>query len=471
MSRYNKILIIVDNAARDLLPSRLLQKKLNETGAKAYVCSKRDVVLWFYMIKPDACVFPRGDWPITSELAKSSKIFVMPSEGARLTAETMMSVFVGRLHSLTTDGSNERSDQSGRPIKSFNFIDRVYLWGQTTRSFLKTSGYFSDDQLFVSGNSRLDIYRSVNKKKINREKMVVGFAFSAKSTSVYDGRLNYAEQLFSMSENSFLPMVPKGHHWEDYAWRDFAILRRVMWIIKRVLKQTEHKVLLRIGPFENINDYQFLQDKFPDRLEIQKRDGLLVDFLENIDCLVTCWSTTGIEAQIMGIPTIAIPFLIDEKALYSHVDPKANGFDTFLNCYHTPKSENEVMEMIEQCRHGSLAVYKDKDFYDSFIKDVYHWPSERSASDVIAADIIDRIKGYSFANADLDPDIVSVPVLFRILMKVKVLPQIIVFSFYRLLKLIRNFQIDVTSNSYVSNRAFYHTKDSKMERKIKNITI
>lgn len=462
-----KILIIVDNGTRDLLPSKLLEKKLVEFGCDARCCSKRDFILNFREFNPDGCVVPRGDWPFVKPLAQHTKVFIMPSEGARLTPETMLSVFIGRLHSKD---SSARLDQNNNIIENFHHISKVFLWGPQSKKFLMDSGYFKEEQLIISGNSRLDIYRNTV-TKTTRKEFTIGVAFSAKAASMFDGNYEYAKILHDLNEKSHLPLVPDGCHWEDYAWRDFAILRQMMWLIKRIMLETKHKVLIRVGPLENREDLVFLQNRYPGRIIIQERSEQLFDFLKNIDCLLTCWSTTGIEAQLMNIPTIGIPYLINKEKLLAHVKPEANGFNTFLQCYHTPESLDEAMRMIYSCEKGDLPVSKDEGFFKEFIHNVYFWPSSKSATSLIAETIREDIKNSYFRNSkNFDPTL-RLPEVFEKILKFPLIPQYLVFQLLFVLRKLKNLQLDMSAGSYSANRAFYSSKNPNVLRLVKQTTI
>jgi len=389
-----KVVILVDNGVRDLLSCRLLQEEFRKRGILATLCCKRTMKIVLRAVEPDVVIVPRGDLPYLRDLAQCSRLYVVPCEGGRLTLKTMMSVFLGRVHKGDVLSKGNRLDQFSNIISNFDFIRRVYLWGPQTYNFLKESNYFRPEQLKVAGSVKLDVYRNgtVKRKRTSQDDFVMGVAFSAKATSSFYGKVNYAEILYGFDEKSHLPMVPPGRHWEDYAWRDFAILRQMMNVIKRFLETTQGTVYLRIGPLENPNDYTFLTKFFPGRVRIQEDMGELYEFLTSIDVLLTCWSTTGIEAILCGVPVIATPSLMDREHLFRHVDPEANGFNTFLPCYHLPQSEEEVMGMMERARNHQLPLTPNEARFKDLLRDSYHWPTKESAAQTIVTDILEDVK-------------------------------------------------------------------------------
>ncbi len=464
-----RILIIVDNGNRDLLPSKLLEKKLHELGHSARCCNKRDFIVNFRDFRPDCCVIPRADWPFVKPLAKYCRVFIMPSEGARLTAETMMSVFIGRIHSK--NDSQERLDQENNVIDNFNHIAKVFLWGPHSKRFLMNSGFFNESQLLVTGNSRLDIYRQSFRKTNKDGKFTIGVAFSAKSASMFNGNYRYAEILHGLDENSHLPLVPAGCHWEDYAWRDFAILRQMMWLLKRIVRETDHQILIRVGPLENRGDLLFLEKLYPGRIIVQERSAQLYDFLSEINCLLTCWSTTGIEAQLMNIPTIGIPYFINKERLLYHVHAEANGFDTFLSCYHTPESMDEAIGMINACSKGELEFSKDHSFFKKFIYDVYSWPTLRSATAFIAEDIVETMGEFRFREGNVYEKYFKLPWLFESLLKIKIIPRPLIFGFTHFMRGIMNLKLDLAAGSFKSHRSFHSNSNPNVIKLVERIKL
>lgn len=475
MNRSKKVIIFVDNSRRDLFPSMLLQKGFEERGFKAYLCNKRNFKVKLRKILPDAFIVSRADYPFLRGVAKCCRLYVVPSEGGRLTPESMMSVFLGRTYNpdILNPSKKVQLDQHNKEIESFDFIRRIYLWGSSTRDFLIQSGFFHPEQLSVVGNGRLDIYRDmdIGYKKSDNDDFTVGFAFSVKSTSVFSGRPEYAKSSYIMDERTSLPLVPPGGHWEDYVWRDFAILRRMMWIIKKIIMTTNYKIYLRVGPLEDINDYKFLEKVQPGRITIQKQKGQLFDFLKSIDALVTCWSTTGLEALLMDKPVIAIPFLIDYERLIYHVDPKSNAFDTFLRCYHTPKSEEEVMNLLEIARKRQLSASQDPEYLKELLKTIYNWPSGKSATMAIVDGIIDDLQDYKSQPSELFE--IHLPFSRKIenFLKSHLLPRKISLNAVNTALYMYSMLIDIKSGSFISNRSFYKTTNPEVNKFVKIINI
>ena len=456
-----RILILVDNSRRDLLPCVLLRLKFEEIGCRVKFCNKRNFKIKFRIFKPDAFLITRGDYPFVREMSKVCKIFLIPAEGARLTPETMKSVFLGRMH------KGKSYDQGGNVIDNLDFLDMVYLWGDKTKKFLVSTGMIESEKLQVVGNGRLDVYRDDRVAKERKDDgFTIGIAFSIKSISVYEGGVNYLKIIFGFfdeKKSMKFPMVPEGRHYEDYVWRDFAIARKMLEVILTIIYNTNYVIKMRIGPFENFNDYEFLTELFPGRILIQDPNEQLVDYLNQIDMLITCWSTTGLEAILMGKPVVAIPYLIDKEHLLRHVEPVANGFDTFLKIYYTPNTVNEVLKLIRKAALKELDTVPNRDFFEEFIKDVYNWPAEKSTTDMIVSDIAKELENKNRPKKTEFSKYAPFSQKVEKIIKTVPMPENIIMYFVWIVSNIKTSIDDLRNGKFVSSRMHYQVRNAEVE--------
>lgn len=368
-----RVLLHNDNGPRDLLSLKLLQLELEKMGCKVKICNLTNARVMLRLFRPAIYICARADHPISKLASKVCDVYILPGEGARQTKETMLAVFMGRGYSA---------------LQSVNWIKRCFLWSKKTETWLLETGLFSQDQLMVVGNPRLDVYQHLQHHEPSRE-FTLGVAISATSTSYYGGNRNYADFYFNSIQKDWVyPILEKGRHYEDIVWRDHAILRRTIHFIKDFINKDLGSVLIRPNPLENANCYKFLEHLSSGDIVI-KDDQLLPDFLSSIDALVTCWSTTGLEALLLGIPVISISGLIDQQHLFNHISKEASGFNTFVEFYHAPKSENELFEMIEAAKHGSLPPSpKSSEDVNELLEDIYSWPTSIPVSKAIAELVI-----------------------------------------------------------------------------------
>lgn len=376
------VVIHLDNARRDLLASRLLQEAFERRGVRAHLSSQRTDTLLLRRRRPFAFISSRGDFPWLRDVAKCCTVYVMPSEGARLTNETMTAVFTGR------SGSQARAGVGGLTEETFSYIRRVFLWGRQTESVLQDTGLFRPEQLMVTGNPRFDLYSALRTgaPPQRRKGFTLGAAFSVKTTSVFDGRPYYARWLYRLDETLMdrLNLLPPGRHWEDLVWRDFAVLRRLMKVLRLVIENTDWDVLLRVGVFEDPEDYRFLLDLAPGRIRIQPAQEQQADFLTQVDALLTCSSTVGMEALALDIPVIAMLFSIPVDRLADHIDSKTNGLDLLRSIYHAPESIEQAFQMLEQASRGELRASPNPAVAAQTLCDLYDWPLSEPAAERIA---------------------------------------------------------------------------------------
>ena len=176
-------------------------------------------------------------------------------------------------------------------------------------------------------------------------------------------------------------------------WRDHTILRIMMQTIKKILKDFPNiNIILRPSPFENPKSFKFLEKESNGRLLIKDRQPL-PEFIKDINLMLTCWSTTGLEAIINKIPVISIYNFIDQKHLFQHISKQASGFNTYVHLYHNPKNYNEIKKMITKFQNNKLKYSPVNDSgVNKILKQLYNWPSKKSSSKLIAEDIVNYLK-------------------------------------------------------------------------------
>lgn len=382
-----KILIHNDNGRRDLLGLKLLERALISQGFKVFFANRTALRARIRRIQPDAVIMARGDNP-TAEMASAvCRVYILPSEGARTTKETTLSVFLGRGYSA---------------IRSAGWIRRCYLWNEKTKDWLLETGMLAPSQIKVVGNPRLDIYRCQNyrasaKKRVEGAPLRIGIAFSATTTSAYYGPPHFAETYHDHVRKDYVfPVAGPGRHFEDLIWRDHAILRNMMHLIKEIGESTTFEMFLRPNPLEGISEYHFLEKRYPGRLRVTSQETL-PEFLSNIDVLLTCWSTTGIEALLNDIPVISINGLLNPERLFDHISKEASGFNSFVTHYHTPKSVANLMDLLELAKDNKLAPsQKSRDETAVMLTDIFGWKATQPSScSLIAEDIAKDLDSMS----------------------------------------------------------------------------
>ena len=378
--KKKRILIYNDNSKRDLLGIRFLQFELEKLNYKIKICNSQDADVKFRIFKPHAFIAARADNYISKQAGFSCKVFIVPGEGGHQTKETMLSVFMGRGY---------------WKLESVEWINKCYLWNKNSKNWLLESNLFKNNQLKIVGSPRLDIYKNKDLvreiSKNSKKTFKIGVAFSAKSTSTAFGHPHFAEVYYNFNPKMNFPITRQGGHFEDIVWRDHIILRKMMRVIRVCIENNISPIILRPSPFESPKEYKFLEKRFPSQIKI-KQDQTLPEFLGEIDVLLTCWSTVGLEALILKKPVISISGLIEKKILFQHISESASGFKTFVNNYLQPKSEKELLEILEKSKLKTLQHIDSK----KLLNELYNWNNKAFSSKLIANDIDLQLKGLEY---------------------------------------------------------------------------
>ena len=89
---------------------------------------------------------------------------------------------------------------------------------------------------------------------------------------------------------------------------------------------------------------------------------------------------------------ISIAGLLDQQHLFSHISPKASGFETFVKFYHQPESEEELLRLVDLALDNKLPSSPRLEHeVDQLLWDLYNWPGEQSTCSLIADDIVEVI--------------------------------------------------------------------------------
>lgn len=453
--------ITFDVGRRDLLTVRMLQQELANRGVPAFISSPRTNTLVFRRHRPWAFVAPRGDYDWVKKIAKCSRVYVMPSEGARLTNETVTAMFTGR------SAGTARVGVDGFTEHTFDYIRRAYLWGQRTHDVLLDTGLFRPDQLLVTGHPRFDVYSQACRPPRPDRPFTIGAAFSVRSTSFYYGKPYYARELMDFDDRGLdrINLLRPGGHFEDLAWRDFAVLRQIMRVLKRVIDETDWNIVLRVGMLEDPEDYRFIEERAPGRVRMQKPSGQLYDFFNDVDALLTCSSTVGMEALANDVPVIETIMMVGREKLDFHLNPQTNGYELLPHLYHSPTTLDEAWAMLESAKAGTLPLTPDPEYAESFLRDTYNWPNARRAAAAIADDLIADLADFEppapecyraalpFANARVERFVNHIP-----------LPERLRFETVGALGKAKFLVDDLRTGSFEAHREKFRTRNADVER-------
>ena len=167
----------------------------------------------------------------------------------------------------------------------------------------------------------------------------------------------------------------------------------MMKIIEKILVETKLKVSLRPHPNEAVEPYfEYVIPhfkKYEDRININY-SLCLVEWLKEIDIMLTTTSTSIYEAALINVPIICIDKL-SPSAVYA--EKEAVQSKEFLDSLNTPNSLKKLMEILTNkvsLKHNTNTVMKQ-------LKNLHDWPRDYSSCLKIAKELINFLNKQKFS--------------------------------------------------------------------------
>jgi surface carbohydrate biosynthesis protein len=370
-----KILLQVDQKARDLASVLLVGEYLNEFGIRASYCNKANMLAACETVKPDVLVLScsEGQYKdLACYVAPHCKIVLMTQEGACATKESTVL----------------RHTMHGMGLETYiKGLSRVYLWSEISKKWLLEEGVYPESILRVFGTSRLDSYRQLQKRNYNTTRKIrVGFANRGGSINpaIKQNQIQAIDEARSMT-GSHRAYLDQNREWEDWIWHSMASLRVNFDLIELLASKAQYEIIFRPDPYENYKSYDYLKKKYP-CFQINT-DPILANFIDEIDVLVTEFSTTGVEAFLVKKPVISTqkiigPRLPEHNRKENHLNP------SHMKCYWQPKDKDEFLKILQETVTNSIPYSPEPELAASYHKNFYNWPSEgKSVAYQIAEDL------------------------------------------------------------------------------------
>lgn len=376
MSKKKSALLLVDQRARDSQGILLVSYFLKQMGCNVYLCNKRNMLHKYEWYRPSVVAFSDtgtyfADW--CRYMSKKSKIVLIPQEGAI------------PLRDITIKRYLWPDNKYSKPFTKE--VAKVFLWGQQTAKWLLEENIFREEQVVISGTPRLDQYRnraSMKNRGLQRN-YCVGFANRGESVNmVYHTIL---ESIFNSREYNgpLEAYIGTNRNWEDWIWHTIAQIRIYFILIDKLSSNPEIKVMFRPDPFEKFKTYNFLKNRNPN-FEINT-NPFLGEFIDEIDILITEYSTTGIDALISGKPVISVQKIIGPR-LQDHIGNKAHvDAKEIIKLYWLPETIEEALHLIKKSMDNELSVCPDTLELQKYLKDYYDLPRHEPSSLTIAKEI------------------------------------------------------------------------------------
>lgn len=369
------VLLQVDQRARDLVSVMLIGEYLQDMGVRVKYCNKVNMLSMALKHKPDVFVMSCSEGQyreLALAIAPSCKIVLMTQEGACATKESTI-----LRHTL-----------KGLDLPCYiNGLSRVYLWGNLSKKWLLEDSVYPEEIIRVFGTSRLDAYLTASSRKAGADGRVrVGFANrgAAVNPARNDNPIWKLDQ-YRKPIGGHRAYVDDGREWEDWIWHSMASLRVNLDLVEQLSSDTSCDVLFRPDPYEKADSYEFLVKKYSNFS--LNTDPVLFNFIDDLDILVTEFSTTGLEALLLKKPVISTQKLLgsrlkDHNSKPNHLNPEHMQF------YWQPSTLEEFMGLIERFKKGDLPFSPEPDRVTRYLRDFYQWEkSSPSAAYQIAKDL------------------------------------------------------------------------------------
>lgn len=370
-----KVLLLVDQKARDLASVFLVGEYLRDFGIHVSYCNKGNMLAAFERVQPNVLVLScsEGQYKeLACYAAPTCKIVLMTQEGACATKESTIL----------------RHTMAGMGVDTYiRGLSRVYLWSELSKQWLLEEAVYPEHVIRVFSTSRVDAYRQADVRAPDPTGSIrVGFANRGASINpaIKSNPIQELDQYRAL-DGSHRAYMDENREWEDWIWHCMASVRTTLDLIETLAATGRYEIVFRPDPYEDYTSYDFLKEKYPNfRVNV---DPILANFIEDIDVLVTEFSTTGIDALLLRKPVISTqkligPRLVDHNSRPNHLNPSQ------MRLYWQPADKAEFLQMINDAVSGTIPYSPARDEAEAYLREFYSWPSDGpSAAYLIAKDI------------------------------------------------------------------------------------
>jgi surface carbohydrate biosynthesis protein len=364
-----RILIHADSLARDPAPLLVLAGILEKKGHKVLVASRPTIHFYIRFWRPDLLVHTLPNWVgalyTKGFLSREGpRVVVIPQEGSERADETIRALYDGFL----LPGIEK-------------VIDHIFIWNRLHYDWLKDNSRFSETQLSIVGNVRLDLakYGGSTRKRSG----VVGFVGRFPTFNKYD---------LSDPVRGF--WADRGGISEDASKRmQFSIATQLISMLTyadtmhNILKNEDLRVSLRPHHEEAMDNagFRMLRERYGNRIEFD-RSLSIYEWALRVDVIVSTSSASFAEAYLAGTPVICIDRMTGCEANLNIDEAASTGA---LEGEMLPTNRREFYDLLNRCLSGEVKVNKNIKF-EAVMQDEYSWPYAGSALER-AASAIDQL--------------------------------------------------------------------------------
>lgn len=365
MQNTESILIYFDNYRRDFLVANLLADFLIKEKKKVFITSRNNIIFFSKALNCDVYLFVTNAFnppsiKIISEI-KNKKIVIIDAEGAQ-TFE--------RCKYFYSHFQNIRNNMD----YIYNYASKVFVWNDNVKNFLIENNICQNkNSISVVGSPKMSIMSLMAKKEKNNN--TIGFISRFISVNDFLNRSALENIILKHYNNDQYVYSAKGEVESVYVFLN---------IIDRIISVTDYKISIRPHPNENFSTWLTLVKKFPDRVSLTDPKEDLIEWIQNVDQIISTPSTSLVEPIILGKKIISIHKLLKDDVLDKYYEYSIAGL---LEKVHAPNNIEEIMSCLMTDR--SFISNNDNSFRENML-DYYNYASNIKYNGIL--NILDFIK-------------------------------------------------------------------------------
>lgn len=365
------VLLIIDNIYRELAGILLIQHFFkNQLGLSSKICSRFNAIAAYNKYQPKAVVFPNAASPIIEEMSKRSYVFILPSESGNGQKTHVLSINMGtRRYPCYTE-----------------YVDHFFSWGKQMTEWLIESGAYSRDRISSTGHPATDHWLIPTKKSLT-QKIGLTTTFRALSGSAKQRNLIkmiYETEIYGGEGSYYLP----PEHAESWFYWEASFVRVICNLVTQVVIPNSLSVELRPHPFEQKHPYLYLTRQTKGLVNITK-EGIISEWFQNVDLLLTFMSGSSIDAIVTGLPVVSLKNVLNKDALSRIPEGFLYDYDQY---FWQLQNLEQVKEYCQDAFKGKLPIAREPEKLKDYIYRHFHFPRERPAALLVAEKISDFLK-------------------------------------------------------------------------------
>ena len=204
-------------------------------------------------------------------------------------------------------------------------------------------------------------------RRERREESVIGLAMSLRALTHINATRNIIELIASMEKIGAGAFFDPPFHAESWIAFEAAWIR----LIIQVIEAFPQKIFsIRPHPLEDKDLYKILERYSNVRVSSA---GSMVDWLDEIEVMITVLSTSQLDAYLRGVAVISLYELLPKEIVSSLPKAQLTGLDDH---FPNPRTFDELEIFL-------VRKWERIDYFDKFAKDVFSFPSRNRPSENI----------------------------------------------------------------------------------------